>query len=55
MTHIDTAEREGIRELTSEEIATVSGGYNFLSCIEQKICCIVQQILSCLCGSRGGG
>ncbi len=41
--------REGIRELTNEEIAAVAGGIQSFSlcAIEQKIACIIQSIFSC--------
>jgi hypothetical protein len=50
MTQIGTTQREGIRELTNEEIAVVVGGStngNPLSCIIQTIICKIERFLSC--------
>jgi hypothetical protein len=41
-----TSQREGIRELTSEEIAVVAGGH--LGGIAQIIACKIDRIVSCL-------
>lgn len=45
---------DGIRELTLEEIAEVSGGTLSLCSIERSICSFVNQILSCFCRSSSG-
>jgi len=48
---------DGIRELTLEEIAEVSGGLSQmlnLCSIERSICSFVNQILSCFCRSSSG-
>jgi hypothetical protein len=55
MTQIgNTTEREGIRELTSEEIAVVAGGH--LGGIAQVIACKIERVISCLsrifCGNQ---
>ena len=50
------SKRDGIRELTNDEIAAVAGGFasnnNFLCFIEQKISCVIQQVFSFFCGSN---
>jgi hypothetical protein len=43
---------EGIRELTNEEIAVVAGGTPSTQCfsiqsLEQRLCGIIQRVLSC--------